>query len=73
MRPVLVFTLGLLSVLGTLPASAKSHRTLPCAFPDGWNPVDHQRQLDGLPPDAHHMCEVDAGGHPLDSHGRPTR
>ena len=62
-----------LSGLGTAPLSAKSHRTAPCAFPDGWNPADHQRQLDGLPPDAHHMCELDAGGRLIDSHGRQTK
>jgi hypothetical protein len=71
MRPVLLVAL-MLSIIA-LPAVAKSHRTIACAFPDGWNPADHQRQMAGEAPDAHHMCEMDAGGHPIDSHGRPTR
>jgi hypothetical protein len=51
---------------------AKSARTVPCAFPDGWNGADHQRQMEGIPPDAHHQCLVNGLGQVVDSRGRRT-
>ena len=68
-----VFILIFMALPGasTSPAFA-GKRVAPCAFPDGWNPTDFHRQQLGIPPDLHHLCQIDGHGQTVDKSGRPT-
>ncbi|MGD0634828.1 MAG: hypothetical protein ABSA13_11195 [Beijerinckiaceae bacterium] len=68
---IFILILMALPGAGTSPALA-GKRVAPCNFPDGWNPTDFHRRTLNLPPDLHHLCQIDGRGQIVDSHGRPT-
>jgi hypothetical protein len=73
MRFTNLLSLAIFVVVATTSRAADRHaHTVPCAYPDGWNSTDLQRDIDGIPKGRNHQCVVDDRGRVLDSNGEET-